>query len=111
MKPGIPITGKPQVVSKIVAYLMEHPEVQDTLEDIVEWWLLEQQIKCRTVQVKEALAELVARGFVLERKGSDGHLLYRVNRRRFGEIRELIMGKDDYESKVGVSSLCGPRLA
>jgi len=67
VNPGLSRTGKPQVVYKILAYLSEHPQAQDTLEGIVEWWLLEQQIKCRTVQVKEALAELVARGFVLAR--------------------------------------------
>ncbi|MBI3801945.1 MAG: hypothetical protein HY268_33865 [Deltaproteobacteria bacterium] len=87
--------GNPQTGYEILAYLIEHPRAQDTLEGIVEWWFLEQQIKCRTVQVKEALGELGARGFVLERKGSDGHLLYRVNRRRSKDIRVLLTGRSD----------------
>ena len=79
-----------EIAQEILAYLAEHPGAQDTLEGIVQWWLLEQEIQRRTAQVRAALAELVARELVLERQGKDGRTHYRINRRRSAQIRELL---------------------
>jgi len=73
-----------------LTYLAEHPESHDTLEGIVEWWLLEQEIKRRTVLIREVMAELVVRGLVLERESSDARVHYYINRDRLAEIRQLI---------------------
>ncbi len=89
-KPDESSTGKSQIVYDILGYLVENPEVQDTLEGIVEWWLLEQQIKRQTAKVKEALAELVSKGLILERKGKDSRTHYRINRRKYKEIQALL---------------------
>jgi hypothetical protein len=70
--------------------LAEHPDSQDTLEGIVEWWLLEREIKHQTALVSKALAELVERGLVVERQRADARASYQVNRTRLGEIRELL---------------------
>jgi hypothetical protein len=56
------------VARDILAYLVEHSRAQDTLEGIVQWWVLEQSIKRGTAEVQTALAELVAQGLVLERQ-------------------------------------------
>lgn len=79
-----------RIAHNVLTYLAEHPDSQDTLEGIVEWWLLEQEIKHQTVLVREVLAELVARGLVLERKGTDARVRYHVNQERLLEIRGLI---------------------
>ncbi|HEV3469720.1 MAG TPA: hypothetical protein VG148_10395 [Pyrinomonadaceae bacterium] len=79
-----------QSAREILSYLAEHEEAQDTVEGIVEWWLLEQRIKQQTVGVKRALAALVGTGLVLERKGRDARLHYRINRHRMQEIRALL---------------------
>lgn len=60
------------------------------LEGIVEWWLLERKIKRQTANVKEALAELVAKGLVLEYKGVDSQTHYRINQDKYGEIQALL---------------------
>ncbi|MCP4368359.1 MAG: hypothetical protein GY797_09665 [Deltaproteobacteria bacterium] len=83
-------TKKPQIAYEILAYLVEYPEAQDTLEGIVEWWLLEQQIKRQTTKVKKALAELVAKRLILERKGEDSRTHYRINRSKYKEIQALL---------------------
>ncbi len=83
-------TKKSQIVYEILAYLVENPEAQDTLEGIVEWWLLEQQIKRQTARVRKALAELAARGLILGRKGEDSRTHYRINQCKSKEIRMLI---------------------
>jgi hypothetical protein len=67
---------------QIMAYLSTHRDAQDTVEGIAEWWLLEQRIRNVITEVKKALAELVAHGLVLERKGRDGRVRYRLNPRK-----------------------------
>jgi hypothetical protein len=84
------ITGELKIAHEILAYLVENPDAQDTLEGIIQWWLLEQRIKRQTTNVKEALAELVAQGLIIERQGRDSRTHYRINRRRRGEIRALL---------------------
>jgi len=86
---------KSQVGYQILAYLIEHPEAQDTLEGIVEWWLLESTIKFQTARVKEAISELVANGLILEHKGLDSQGHYRINQSRSEEIRELFKSKSN----------------
>jgi hypothetical protein len=81
---------KEQTTLAILSYLAEHTEAQDTLEGIVEWWLLEQKIKTRTAEVAEALSELVSRRLVVESKGRDSRSRYKVNRRKLREISALI---------------------
>ena len=43
---------------EILKYLVRHPQAQDTVEGIVEWWLMEQRIVNASAEVKVALAEL-----------------------------------------------------
>jgi hypothetical protein len=75
---------------EVLTYLLEHPEAQDTVEGIRDWWLERQRMKQQTEKVKAALAELVALGFVRERMGRDGRVHYRVDRRKTGEMRRLL---------------------
>ncbi len=81
---------KAEVAQEILAYLAENTEAQDTLEGIVEWWLLKQRIKRQLVTVKEALAELIARGLVIEHESKDSRNHYRINRRKARQIRALL---------------------
>ena len=83
---------------QILAYLVEHPRAQDTLEGIMQWWLLEQQIKQWIAQAQTALDQLVAQGLALERKGRDGQIHYRINRRRLKEIRALLAERSGSET-------------
>ena len=87
------VTNKTQISNEILAYLFEHPGAQDTLEGIVEWWLLERAIKFQTARVKEALSELVAKGLILEKKGSNSHIYYQVNQSKYEEIKKLFKHK------------------
>jgi hypothetical protein len=84
------LTNKSQLGYQILAYLVEHPDAQDTVEGIVEWWLLERQIKFQTARVKEVLCELVAKGLIIEQKGYGPKVRYIVNQSRFEEIKKLV---------------------
>jgi hypothetical protein len=61
----------------------------------VEWWLLERQIKFQTARVKEALSELVAKGFILEHKGLNSQTHYRINQSKYKEIQVLFKKSSD----------------
>ncbi len=75
---------------RILAYLDENPDATDTSEGIVEWWLLEQEIRDRRAQVEAALAELAAEGWVIASQRADSRVRYRLNPERAREIRERL---------------------
>jgi len=61
------------VFYEILAYLADHPQAQDTVKGIVEWWLLEQRIKRAKTQVKAVLAQLVGEELMFARTGAESH--------------------------------------
>lgn len=94
MKPGWRKSGQQTIASDVLAYLVEHPKAQDTLEGIVQWWLMEQRIKQAISEVKSAIEELVREGLVLEHEGADGQSRYGVNVEKRAQIRaRLKQGK------------------
>jgi len=91
--------SKSEIARDILAYLTRNPEAQDTLAGIAEWWLLEEQIKRQSESVKEALADLVARGFIIEIVGKDSQTRYRVNAQRASEIAALLQKTNGQSSE------------
>jgi hypothetical protein len=85
-------TKRSQIARAILEYVRQHVEAQDTLEGITQWWLPE-EMRTRTALVRDALMELVAQGLMLEHKGKDAQLHYRINRRRLKEIEEYLREK------------------
>lgn len=65
--------------SEILEYLTRHPQAQDTVEGIAEWWILEQQAHASAAKVKAALDRLVARGLVSVQGSRDGRVFYRAS--------------------------------
>lgn len=86
--------NRSQIGNEILAYLVDYPEAQDTLEGILEWWLLERTIKFETPRVREALADLSSKGFILEEKGADSQTRYRINPARYKIIQVLLDHND-----------------
>ena len=78
--------GRP-IADEILAYLVEHPEAQDTLEGITEWWLLEQRIRHVVAEVDGVLHDLVADDLLVTRQCADGRTYYGLNRAKEREIR------------------------
>ncbi|HVS82145.1 MAG TPA: hypothetical protein VHE60_10465 [Pyrinomonadaceae bacterium] len=85
---------KPRISDRILAYLAENPKAQDTLEGIVEWWLLERLTKNYATKVKEALVKLAFENLVLERRGKDSRTYYKINRRKLREISAFLKEKN-----------------
>lgn len=76
---GSGFSEKDKVASEILSYLANHPQASDTLEGIVDWWLLQQKIEYQTKVVRDALAELVERGFLVKEVTKDSRIRYRAN--------------------------------
>jgi predicted transcriptional regulator len=85
---------KAQLEHDVLTYMVEHKEAQDTLEGIVEWWLMEQEIQHQLADIQNLLNELVDKDFVIRHKGSDSRFHYRVNGNRETEIRALLAQSD-----------------
>lgn len=56
---------------QILAYLRRHPEAGDTIDGILEWWLLEERIIERRDQVERAVSQLIAEGQLIRDATTD----------------------------------------
>lgn len=74
----------------ILEYLSKHPDAHDTAEGIAEWWLIDHLVRESKSRVKEALKELVDRGWLEVRQGRDARLRYQVNRTHQDEITTFV---------------------
>ena len=74
----------------ILSYLCNNPDAGDTFDGIVEWWLLQQQIKFETQNISEAVRRLVAEGLIEAHREPDSRILYRLNRNRTKDIRTML---------------------
>jgi hypothetical protein len=83
-------TKQHAILRGILAYLSEHPNAQDTVEGIAEWWLLRQRIRESVTATEQALNELVERGLVIRDAGADGRRMYRLNQWKLQVVREVL---------------------
>ena len=84
-----------RVARAILDYLKKHPDAQDTLAGIAEWWLPKQRITTPAATVKDAVSLLLDRDLILEVKGKDSQSHYRINDGKRQEIES--MDKGDFE--------------
>lgn len=75
---------------EILAFLLQRPRAQDTLEGIATWWLLEQRLEREVQRVERVLERLVADGLVVKRKGADGRARFSADPERVAEIERLV---------------------
>jgi hypothetical protein len=87
-------SSRAEIVEALLSYLVENADARDTLEGIVEWWLLDETIRPNAIEVKRVLDDLVAKKLVLERKTGDKRIHYCVNPRKKKEIRALLTRRD-----------------
>jgi hypothetical protein len=81
VNPGRPLTDE------VLAYLLQHPQAQDTIEGVAEWWLLEQRFRHAVADVEVAMSELVRNDFLIARRCGEGRMYYGLNRDKEREIR------------------------
>jgi len=84
------VPSRAEISHALLSYLFENAAASDTLEGIVEWWLLNQRIMYGTAEVKAVLDQFVAQQLIVAAESSDKRVHYRVNRDRVKEIRALL---------------------
>jgi hypothetical protein len=71
--------GFDNLCREILRYLADHPRARDTLEGILEWWLLERDIRRESSRVEQALTHLVDCNEIVVSQGPDGRRHYTLN--------------------------------
>lgn len=80
-----------EVIEKnVLEYLLRNPDARDTLEGIVEWWLLEREIRRRTDLVKKAIQTLVDKDLLVKQQAADSRTHYTINTARVKEAEEFL---------------------
>ena len=79
LKNNLSCPDAPSIASEVLAYLQVHPDAQDSIEGIMQWWLLERNISFQLKLLREALAGLVKDGSVIE-VSSQSESFYRLNK-------------------------------
>ena len=92
MNGGQPAGPQPDLSSQILEYLASHPEAQDTVEGVAEWWLLEQRISHALNDVEAALRKLASEGLLVASQRQDGRTHYRLNREMQPQIKARLEG-------------------
>ena len=78
------------ITHDVLSYMLENTAAKDTLEGIVEWWLLERKIERSTAEVKSVLDELTAKDLIVELRAPDSRIHYQINRSKQTEIVALL---------------------
>jgi DNA-binding IscR family transcriptional regulator len=81
-----------ETARRILEYLAENPDANDTAEGIAQWWLLEREIRDRRAEVESSLSELVAAGLLVASRGAGAGTRFRLNPERTDEVLGLIDG-------------------
>jgi hypothetical protein len=73
---------------EILLYLENQPHAQDTLDGVLDWWLLRNRM-VKVSEVKTALRQLVEDDWLLVRRTMNGRALYRLNQSKAPSLRGL----------------------
>jgi len=83
---------KTEVTNEILQYLIDNPDARDTVDGIVQWWLLGTKKYSKRV-VEAALKKLVEEKLLIAHQRRDSPNNYRLNRRKRKKIISLLQKK------------------
>lgn len=81
MTPPLPDSDVRQLADAIRQYLSKHPDAADTLEGVVNWWLLRQRYESAVAMVSQALELLVQQGGLTKIKHRGSPTIYKLRER------------------------------
>jgi hypothetical protein len=81
-------------VHRILRYLVRNPKAQDTLEGVVEWWLMDKYTEENVLRAEAALEKLVSADLILQRRGKESRIYYKINPQKLKEIQVLLASRD-----------------
>ena len=72
--------NKEYIEREILNYLDNHPNAEDTIEGITQWWLLEKNFKYNAKMVRDEIRKLVAKGLLVKVSGKGTENRYRIKK-------------------------------
>jgi len=66
---------------EILEYLFRQPEAQDTIDGILQWWILDSCIRRWAPKIAKTVEKLVKQGFLEEKPSADGRTFYHLSPR------------------------------
>jgi hypothetical protein len=78
--------NRTEIARRILIYLEENPQAQDSIEGILQWWLLERTVHYEKIRVEEVVEELVARNLIVARQIAGLPIMYSLNPSKLEEI-------------------------
>jgi hypothetical protein len=91
--------GKEEIAIEILSHLWEHPGKQDSIEGIIEWWLLENKIRYWAAEVTRALDLLVEKDLIVTDPRTRVKATYRINKDKRKEIEAILKSSDKLKDK------------
>jgi hypothetical protein len=79
--------NRTEIARRILIYLDENPDAQDSIEGILQWWLLERTVHYEKIKVEEVIEELVSRNLIVARQNAGLPIRYSLNPSKLEEIR------------------------
>ena len=73
----------------LLGYLCSHPDAKDTAEGIANWWLRASGANVNEMDVTEALNDLVARDWLIQKGSISDQQIYGLNPARRTELQHL----------------------
>jgi hypothetical protein len=70
-----------ELANEIREYLAENPDAADTVEGILQWWIVQRRLLRGIPAVGRAIERLVDEGFLEEVKTADGRSIFRAAHR------------------------------
>ena len=95
VKDDLCLPDRKQIAHEILAYLADHPDAEDTLDGIVQWWLLERKIKYQKNKVINALDELISDGYILKQATVAAGHVYVLNKNKKEELLKILSQKSN----------------
>jgi hypothetical protein len=75
---------------ELLTYCIEHPDAKDTVEGILRWWFPAGEVRWRADDVKTALDELTAQGWLTSRSIRQSEVIYGLNKDKTAEISKFL---------------------
>lgn len=69
-----------ELAAEICAYLDAHPDAADTVDGVVQWWIVHERWLRGIALVGRALDRLIAEGRIEAIRGADARVVYRAAR-------------------------------
>ena len=85
----------PSPAPEILEYLARQPDARDTIEGILQWWVLDSCIRNWSPKIAETVAQLVEQGFLQEKPSPDGKIFYRVAPRYLSALQQPSTDDDE----------------